>query len=199
MQEINLSSNTTDNYKLWENRYNTPGRTPRAPELFVVESLPFMQRGKLLDVACGEGRHALYLAAADPQFEVLGLDRSPTAIKTAQKRANLMRLSAQFAVLDLEEEPLPPGPFQTIVVTRYWQEDLCPKLVERLAPGGCLVYESYTLDYLRYGERTCSHLLKSGQLRESFQRLGLIVDFYAEVDRPQTREYSARLRAHAHL
>ena len=54
-----MSSNTTDNYKLWENRYNTPGRTPRAPEPFVVESLPFMQRGKLLDDGEIKDRYAL--------------------------------------------------------------------------------------------------------------------------------------------
>ena len=184
-----------DNFLLWEKRYSMKGRGPKEPEPFVVECFPYMAKGKVLDIACGEGRHALYLAQASASFDVLGLDRSPTAIKVAAERAAQLGLHANFAVRDLEKEFLPEEIFDTIVVTRYWQADLCPHIVSHLASGGVLVYETYTLDYLRYGERTRSHLLASGQLRETFAQLGLKIDYYAEVDRPETREYSARLRA----
>ncbi len=184
-----------DNFLLWEKRYSMRGRGPKEPEPFVKESLPYMNGGRVLDVACGEGRHALYLAQASTTFDVWGVDRSPTAIKAAAERAAQLGIRANFMVRDLEKDFLPEEIFNTIVVTRYWQADLCPHIVNHLALGGILVYETYTLDYLRYGERTRSHLLKSGQLRETFAKLGLRVDYYAEVDRPETREYSARLRA----
>ena len=184
-----------DNFLLWEKRYSMKGRGPKEPEPFVVDSVPYMAEGKLVDIACGEGRHALYLAKASASFDVLGIDRSPTAIKVASERAAQLGLRANFAIRDLEKEFLPEDIFNTIVVTRYWQADLCPHIVKHLAIGGVLVYETYTLDYLRYGERTRSHLLQSGQLRETFAKLGLKIDYYAEVDRPETKEYSARLRA----
>lgn len=184
-----------DNFLLWEKRYSMKGRGPKEPEPFVKECLPYMAAGKVLDVACGEGRHALYLAQASPTFKVLGVDRSPTAIQAARNRAAQLNVSAEFAVRDLEKDFLPTETFNTIVVTRYWQADLCPHLVSHLTVGGVLVYETYTLDYLRYGERTRSHLLQSGQLRDTFAQLGMRIDYYAEVDRPETREYSARLRA----
>ncbi len=171
------------------------GRGPKEPEPFVKESLPYMAQGKVLDIACGEGRHALYLAQASPSFNVLGIDRSPTAVKVAASRAAQLGVRAHFRVRDLEKDFLPEEIFNTIVVTRYWQANLCPHIVNHLALGGILVYETYTLDYLRYGERTRSHLLKSGQLKETFAQLGLRIDYYAELDRPETREYSARLRA----
>ena len=184
----------SDNYALWEERYSTPGRGPRQPEPFVVESLPYLRRGALLDVACGEGRHALYLASQGG-FRVLGVDRSPTAIEVCRKRAAERGLEARFQELDLEREILPAGPFATIVATRYWQPDLCSQLVERLEGGGILLYESYTYDYLRYGPRRRDFLLAPGQLREVFAGLGLEILSYAVVDRPETREYSARLLA----
>ena len=190
----NLGSQA-DNFLLWEKRYSMKVRVPKEPEPFVVESLPYMTGGKVLDIACGEGRHALYLAQASASFDVLGIDRSPTAIKVASERAAQLGVRANFAIRDLEKEFLPEEIFNTIVVTRYWQADLCPHIVKHLAIGGVLVYETYTLDYLRYGERTRSHLLQSDQLRETFAKLGLKIDYYAEVDRPETREYSARLRA----
>ncbi|MGM9999370.1 MAG: class I SAM-dependent methyltransferase [Candidatus Bruticola sp.] len=184
-----------DNFVLWEKRYSMKGRGPKQPEPFVVESAQFMPAGRILDVACGEGRHALYLAQVSSEFKVLGLDRSPTAIKSAQLRAAQLNIPAEFAVRDLEKEFLPNELYSAIVVTRYWQPNLCPLLVRHLLPGGLLIYETYTLEYLRYGDRTRRHLLKSGQLRETFENLGLRIDYYAEVDRPETREYSARLRA----
>ncbi|MGM9992057.1 MAG: class I SAM-dependent methyltransferase [Candidatus Bruticola sp.] len=184
-----------DDFALWEKRYSLKGRGPKQPEPFVVESVHSMPAGRVLDVACGEGRHSLYLAQASTEFRVLGLDRSPTAIKSARLRADQLNIPVEFAVRDLEKEFLPDEFYSTIVVTRYWQPDLCPCLAHHLLPGGMLVYETYTLEYLRYGERTRRHLLKTDQLRETFENLGLHIDYYAEVDRPETREYSARLRA----
>ena len=96
-----------DNFLLWEKRYSMKGRGPKEPEPFVVECLPYMAKGKVLDIACGEGRHALYLAQASASFDVFGLDRSPTAIKAATERAAQLGLRANFAVRDLEKEFLP--------------------------------------------------------------------------------------------
>ncbi|MBQ7528733.1 class I SAM-dependent methyltransferase [bacterium] len=181
-------------YDLWEERYNAPGRKLKEPEPFVVSCSKYLYPGRVLDIACGEGRHSLYVANLGAQFEVWGIDRSPTAIDFCQRAAKEGNLNnTNFLVCDLEKEPLPSGLWENIIVTRYWQEELCAQIISKLVPGGVLIYETYTVDYLRYGERNRKHLLQPGQLKEAFAKLKILN--YSEADRPQTREYSARLLA----
>ena len=56
-----------------------------------------------------------------------------------------------------------------------------------------MLYETYTLEYLRYGERTEEYLLKPGELNALFAELEII--HYEECDKPETREYTARMLA----
>ncbi len=181
----------SDDYELWEQRYSMPGRKRKLPDAFLLENLERLQGPRLLDVAMGEGRNAIYLAQHG--FQVVGVDRSPRAVVKAQQWGAELGLKFEALVVDLEREELPPGLFDSVVVTRYWQEDLCLRLQAALRPGGILLYETYTVEYLKYGPRNRSHLLAPGQLRQAFA--GMEVLLYEEVDKPATREYSARLLA----
>ncbi|MBQ7502294.1 methyltransferase domain-containing protein [bacterium] len=177
----------------WKARYEK-AKPPKEPEPFAVECLPEIKGGRILDVACGEGRHVLFLAARFPDAQVLGIDRSAEAVETCRRRAEELNLkNVEFAVLDLEKEPLPEGPFDTVIVTRYWQPGLCEPLCRCLAEGGRLIYVTYTVEYLKYGPRSIDHLLSPQELRRAFA--GLRVLRYEEIDRPETREYSACLLA----
>ncbi len=181
----------SDDYELWEQRYSMPGRKRRLPDSFLLDNLGRLQGPRILDVAMGEGRNAIHLAQHG--FQVVGVDRSPRAVAKALQWGVELGLQFEAFVVDLERDELPPGLFDSIVVTRYWQEDLCPRLQAALRPGGILLYETYTVDYLKYGPRNRSHLLAPGQLRQAF--VGMEVLLYEEVDKPATREYSARLLA----
>ena len=55
-------------------------------------------KGSVLDVGCGTGEHALYLAQLG--YEVWGIDASPTAIKKAQEKSSARGVSATFRVVD---------------------------------------------------------------------------------------------------
>ncbi len=118
---------------------------------------------RALDVACGAGRMALWLARAG--FEVLAVDVSPVALARADAAAAALGLRLQTQALDVECLPLPPGPFDWIACFAYLQRDLFQVLRERLAPGGLLVCEIATVQNLeRHAHPSRRYLLERGEL-----------------------------------
>ena len=179
-------------YELWEERYRRPGRERRLPDSLLRENWRLLAAPRVLDVACGEGRNALFLAARG--FTVTGIDRSPAAVDRARHWARECRPAPEFICWDLDSLSLPGTDYDSIVVTRYWQPELCPILMAALRPGGVLLYETYTLDYLRYRPQSRrDFLLRRGELARRFASLETL--HYAEVDKPETQEYCAQLIA----
>jgi SAM-dependent methyltransferase len=92
--------------------------------------------GSVLDVACGSGRHLRWLAGQG--FAVTGVDRDEAALAP-------LRSLGEIIVADLEGAPWPlPGRrFDAVVVTNYLWRALLPVLLDVLADGGVLVYETF--------------------------------------------------------
>jgi dihydroneopterin aldolase len=124
------------------------------PSRFVTQQLHRLPKGRALDVACGNGRHALYLAAQG--FEVEGIDRDHGSLATLSATAAQRRLHLTVKQVDLErsteERPeFPANTYDAIVVCFYLHRPLFPWLVEALKPQGVLLYETFTIDnYVRY-------------------------------------------------
>lgn len=134
--------------------------------------------GRALDVAAGRGRHARAMASAG--FRVVAIDIQLDALRQAREScAALLPLCA-----DLTRYPLPPSRFDLIVCTRYLDRALFPALRRALAPGGVLLYETFTEQQLRHGRgpRSPEHLLRSGELRELAGDLEIL--FEEEVTEP---------------
>jgi len=100
----------------------------------------------VLDVACGSGRHARYLAEHGFAVDAVDIDISACA-----GCATLPSISLRQADLEGEAWPYPPAVFQGIVVTNYLHRPLFPKLLGSLAPEGVLIYETFALGNERYG------------------------------------------------
>jgi dihydroneopterin aldolase len=124
------------------------------PSRFVTQQLHRLPKGRALDVACGNGRHALYLAAQG--FEVEGIDRDQESLATLSTTAAQRGLHLAVKQIDLErsteERPeFPANTYDAIVVCFYLHRPLFPWLVEALKPQGVLLYETFTIDnYVRY-------------------------------------------------
>ena len=133
---------------------------------------------RALDVAMGRGRHAALLANVG--FETFGVDRQIDALREA--RRSIPRLHAWCA--DLTACPLPRARFHVIVVARYLQRDLFAALEDALAPGGVVIYETFTVHQRAHGRGPTSpdHLLAPGELRSRFE--GFDVLAYEEVIEP---------------
>ena len=123
--------------------------------------------GRVLDVACGRGRHLRYLGSLG--FEVVGVDRDEAALAGID--------GAEIRVADIEAGPWPfsPGEFDGVVVTNYLHRPLFPRLVGALRPGGVLIYETFALGNERYGRPSNpDFLLQPGELLKSVEPLSVV-------------------------
>ena len=131
--------------------------------------------GEALDLACGSGRNAIWLA--EQEFQTLALDRNATALDALNDEATLRRLLLRTHVVDLENgQPfLDPDTFDLIVVVHYLHRPLFPALVRALRPGGVLVYETFTRAQAARGKPTNpAFLLEPGELIALVQPLRIL-------------------------
>ena len=175
-----MTSTAHGNLDLWEERYSsTTCLHGRAPSRFLTESTGFLPpQGRCLDLAMGEGRNALFLASRG--YQVTGVDFSSVAVARARAWAAASGLALNAIVSDLEVDPLPKGPFDVVVVINYLQRNLFARLVDILAPGGVLLYETLTVAVLAFHAHRRAYLLEPGELRAAFS--GLEVLSYREAD-----------------
>ena len=121
--------------------------------------------GDALDLACGSGRNAIWLATQG--FRTLAVDRDTVAIDTLTHEARRRALSIQARAVDLENgDPfLESDSFDLIVVVHYLHRPLMPALVRAVRPGGVLVYETFTRAQAARGRPTNpAFLLEPGEL-----------------------------------
>ena len=116
--------------------------------------------GRVLDVACGNGRHLRwFLERGHP---VVGVDRDLGGV------SDLEHPALELRELDLETSPAPsldPAGFAGVVVTNYLHRPLFPALLRALAPGGVLIYETFAVGNERLGRpRNPDFLLEAGEL-----------------------------------
>lgn len=122
------------------------------PAEYLVEQAGRLPKGTILDVACGAGRNALFLAAEG--FSVDAVDRDDQALAALAAEAERRHLSTlTVRALDLESGPdLPKERYDGIVVFFFLYRPLMPALMQALKPGGVLVYETFLIDnHLRHG------------------------------------------------
>jgi 2-polyprenyl-3-methyl-5-hydroxy-6-metoxy-1,4-benzoquinol methylase len=129
----------------WDERYRTGAYEDRAhPTALLADWLARLPRGRALDVACGAGRNALFLAAHD--YRVDALDISAVGLARAHDDAARRGLDVNWLCADLEDPAdavLPTGPYDLIVWVRYVHHALLPHLAARLARGGHLLCEQH--------------------------------------------------------
>lgn len=138
---------------------------------------------RVADVAAGRGRHALLLAAAG--FPVTAFDRDEAALTRAHDLATRCGWAITTVVRDLEAAgaDLGEAAFDAIVVTHYLHRPLMPAIVRALAPGGVLIYETFTTAQALRGKPTNpAFLLEPGELPRLVAPLEVLRAREGEVD-----------------
>lgn len=126
--------------------------------------------GRLLDFACGSGRHARLAAAMG--YRVLALDRDPACLALA----GIPGIDARVTDLEAGAWDWCAERFAVIVVTRYLFRSRLDLLMELLADGGCLIYETYAEGHGRYGKPSNpAFLLQADELLAVARRAALRV------------------------
>ncbi len=131
------------------------------PSAWVARFASLMPPGEVLDLACGNGRHARLLSRLG--HAVVAVDRDPAALEMA---AGPSIITQQ---IDLEAEggvwPYKVGRFTGIVVTNYLHRPLFPHIFHSLAAGGVLIYETFAQGNEEFGKPSNSaFLLQPGEL-----------------------------------
>jgi len=122
------------------------------PAVLLVESLPLLPKGgRVLDVAMGKGRNALYLA--ERGFQVEGVEIDAEAVRVCEEEARRRGVTVQATTADLTRFQIPKETYDVIVCFYYLQRDLIPQMREGLKPGGVIVYETFLIDqHLKTGK-----------------------------------------------
>jgi SAM-dependent methyltransferase len=181
-------------------RGGVPGESPAPSAHFSdhLEALAEAARlGPVLDLACGRGRHAV--ATAVYGLPTIGMDRNGAFLAALRSRAAARGLDVPCVRADLEAGhgiPVKSGSCGAILVFRFLFRPLAPAIEASLAPGGLLLYETFTLAQrdLEYGPSNPAFLLEPGELARLFP--GLVTEHHEEcLDGSPRPDAVARLTA----
>lgn len=100
------------------------------------------EHGRCLDVACGLGSNALFLARHG--LNAYAWDISPVAVEKVESAARSIQVTVHAQARDVVAMPPSPESFDVIVVSFFLDRALFPQLLTALTPGGLLYYQTYT-------------------------------------------------------
>lgn len=166
------------------------------PTDWLIEQQRFLpSSGRALDVACGRGRHAFWLATRGLRTDAV--DRDPAAVAYVNAEAARRRLPVVASLCDLEDGTADFGParYDLIVVVNYLHRPLFPALVRALGPGGVLLYETFTVAQAARGRPTNpAFLLQPGELTGLVAPLDIVAHREGEFGGRMIASVAARRR-----
>lgn len=126
----------------WNRKYSqAPPGKPRACAALREYAFLLPAGGQALDLACGRGGNALFLARRGLQAHAW--DISEEAVEALAREAESEGLCVQTEVRDVQESPPKPETFDVICVSFYLERGLCGALIEALKPEGLLFYQTF--------------------------------------------------------
>ena len=131
----------------------------------------------------GRGRHARVLCGLG--LVTFGVDVSFEAVRSAADDLAARGQKLRGWCADLTVSPLPRAAFEVVLVTRYLQRDLMRPIGEAVAPGGIVIYETFTVNQRALGTGPTSphHLLEPGELADCFKAFEVLCS--EEVSAPE--------------
>jgi len=131
----------------------------QAPSAWVARWAHLVEPGgAVLDLACGNGRHMRFFHGRG--HRVTGVDRAPEAIASIAGLGEAIQ-----ADIETGTWPLTGRVFAAVIVTNYLWRPLLPQVVQSVAPGGVLIYETFAAGNETVGKPSRpDFLLQPGEL-----------------------------------
>jgi len=155
----------------WEAYYSDPANLDLTPHPLLVQVAELVPPGRALDLACGAGRNARYLAQLG--WQVTAIDSSPAALR------QISGVDAQLADLESPGFRIAPETYDLICDFHYLYRPLFPQIREGLRPGGTFAAAVHLLGS-KTGPGNPSFLLHPGELRAAFSDWKIL--YYSETD-----------------
>jgi len=162
----------------WDRIYREAGdAVPEPAEVLADNAHLLPDAGIALDLACGLGGSALFLAQRN--LDTHAWDISPEAIGRVNAYARQLGLGLRAEARDVVAAPPAGESFDVIVVSRFLDRSLASAIATALKPGGLLFYQTYTREKTgRIGPANPAYLLDTNELPRLFGSLRLV--FYRE-------------------
>jgi tellurite methyltransferase len=152
--------------RAWDERYRRGEHADGSPDPFLAAASDLWGPGRAaLDVACGAGHNARFLAESG--FSVTALDWSEEALRLTSERCADLDVRTERADLEAEGAGLGDERYDIVCVVRFLHRPLFAALRQAVKPGGLVVYRTFTthrLEASSAGPRDPRFLLEPGEL-----------------------------------
>jgi len=125
----------------WDFIYSQKEVKPNASLVLTQNQHLLPSNGIALDLACGQGGNALFLA--ERGLDVFAWDLSSVAIEQLDQLGNLKSLTINTQVRDVVQQPPEENSLDVLVVSFFLERLLCSDFIAALRPGGLLFYQTY--------------------------------------------------------
>jgi SAM-dependent methyltransferase len=180
----------------WEQRYRDGQHIHDEPHPLVAGFVSQLAPGRALDVACGTGRHGIWLAGRG--WQVTAVDKSRTAIQILDQRAREKSVRVETYIADLERHDfvIEPDSYDLIVVCNYLQRDLFAPIRAGTRIGGIVIGIIAMVDNdPNIKPMNPAYLVRYGELRAEFEGWELIHDFEGKPPKDPYRRATAEIIA----
>jgi SAM-dependent methyltransferase len=176
----------------WDAIYTENTETPKASEVLLCNQHLLPTHGNALDLACGLGGNALFLAQQGLQLEAW--DISGIALAKLGELAQKQNLPITTHQCLITADLLPKNQFDVIVISRFLDRSLCNAIMAALKTEGLLFYQTFTRNKVdQQGPSNPVYLLDCNELLRLFSPLNLI--FYQEFGRTGNLQHGNRNEA----
>ena len=180
----------------WNERYRLRERPAEdldaAPTPLLVAASAKLVPGKALDLACGAGRNALWLA--EHGWEVTAVDGAHEAIEILRNRAaeRGLKINAVLADLEKDEFEIEPSRWNLVAMCYYLQRNLFEPAKRGVAPGGILISIVHINEP---GEEDGPYRLRPGALEKYFEGWEILHRFEGKANDSTHRRAVAEIVA----
>lgn len=133
-------------------------------------------RPAVLDIGCGGGRDAIYLAKQ--RMNVIAIDNESRVLKRSKALAKMSGANVKFKCCDIKKaDCLPEQSFELILMVRFLNRDCFDYIKQRLNSGGLIVVQTFVSGVSEFeSPKNPNFILNKGELAEVFADFDIIVD-----------------------
>ncbi len=178
--------------KKWDEKYRTKQQLlkPREASENIKKFVKPTVGGKALDLACGAGRNAIYLAKQGYEVDALDIAEAALMALTAEARREEVGLLINSRLIDLDSYTPPKESYDLIIMMNFLDRGLIMRAYEGLKRGGLFIVETYMDDDSNEKEgSSADNLLKKEELKIIFGEKDEVL-FYDEFENEAYELYS---------